>query len=463
MSAIDPIFRPRYLLSAACAASSTTGIPSARSGSRSAGCPARSTGRTAFVRSVTAAATSAGSMLRSSSSTSTNTGVAPVCTITFAVAGQVIGDVITSSPGPIPRATSARWSAAVPEARASTCSASRYSAMRRSSSAARGPVVSHPERSVSATAAISSSPIAGGWNPSIAGRRVVSDESFDISLESNHRFSLRGALEGFLPGVADRQNGACPVGSPSEGLETMAGAAVDPDAPNPVLGEGLFDAGPLTQLARRSDEKANAGTAGARPRREPRRRNLLPKRCGQGSAVQVDAERDAAELGVVTPAESRGELTHARAFGADQHLCVARALHDPDRRGRGRCRLDDRSDLRRLEPARPRMSQRHAESRQRRGQPVGHGEWVEMPSGREGVDRDLEAGHVLLDEQRRGPSGVEGDAHGLAGLVGGTHERQPALPLPVRCLDHAGKPDPLGSRSRLLGARADLELRLRNA
>ena len=36
--------------------------------------------------------------------------------------------------------------------------------MRASSSAVRGPVVSQPERSVSVTASISSSAIAGGWN-----------------------------------------------------------------------------------------------------------------------------------------------------------------------------------------------------------------------------------------------------------------------------------------------------------
>ena len=39
-------------------------------------------------------------MLSVSSRTSANTGVAPVCTITFAVAGQVSDVVITSSPGP---------------------------------------------------------------------------------------------------------------------------------------------------------------------------------------------------------------------------------------------------------------------------------------------------------------------------------------------------------------------------
>ena len=110
-------------------------------------------------------------MFRSESRTSAKTGVAPAWTITFAVAGHVIGVVITSSPGPTPTASSARWSAAVPDATASTCSASTNSAKRRSSSAERGPVVSQPERRVSATASISSSPIAGGWNPSIVALR----------------------------------------------------------------------------------------------------------------------------------------------------------------------------------------------------------------------------------------------------------------------------------------------------
>ena len=75
----------------------------------------------AFVRGVTSPATRSGSMFRSVSRTSAKTGVAPVWTITFAVAGQVIGVVITSSPGPIPSATSARCMAAVPDETASAC------------------------------------------------------------------------------------------------------------------------------------------------------------------------------------------------------------------------------------------------------------------------------------------------------------------------------------------------------
>ena len=55
----------------------------------------------AFVRGVIAASMSVGSMFRSSAFTSTKTGVAPQWTTTFAVAGHVMGVVITSSPGPI--------------------------------------------------------------------------------------------------------------------------------------------------------------------------------------------------------------------------------------------------------------------------------------------------------------------------------------------------------------------------
>ena len=89
------------------------------------GWPARCTGTIAFVRSVTSSATRAGSTLRSESRTSAKTGVAPAWTITFAVAGHVIGLVITSSPGPTPSASSERWSAAVPDESATTCRAPR--------------------------------------------------------------------------------------------------------------------------------------------------------------------------------------------------------------------------------------------------------------------------------------------------------------------------------------------------
>src|SRR3989442_10379548 len=197
-------------------------------------------------------------MFRSPSRTSAKIGVAPAWTITFAVAGQGIGVGITSSPGPPPSASAERWSAAVPDATASACLAPAYSAKRSSSSAARGPVVSQPERSVSATAAISSSPIAGGWKPSIVFLRV-SDESFDIGLESDCLFSPRSALERLLAALAHGQDRSGPVRSTAKLLETVARAAVDPNAADAFLSKGLLDARHLPQRTGRRDEKADAG------------------------------------------------------------------------------------------------------------------------------------------------------------------------------------------------------------
>src|SRR5712691_4880479 len=111
--------------------------------------------------------------------------------------------------------------------------------MRRSSSAARGPVVSQPERSVSVTAAISSSPIAGGWKPSIVARRD-SDESFDIGLESECLFSSGSALERLLAAVAYGQARCRPIRSSAGLLEAVARTAVYRDATDALLSTGLL-------------------------------------------------------------------------------------------------------------------------------------------------------------------------------------------------------------------------------
>src|SRR2546422_8383196 len=67
----------------------------------------------------TAASTAAGERLSVSGSTSTSTGRAPTCSITFTEAVNVSGVVITSSPGPTPRVASAVCSPAVQELSAS--------------------------------------------------------------------------------------------------------------------------------------------------------------------------------------------------------------------------------------------------------------------------------------------------------------------------------------------------------
>ena len=76
--------------------------------------PYRWTGRIAFVRGVIAASTAAGSMQKSSSRTSTRTGVAPTRRIALTVALKLNETVITSSPGPIPSAWRIASRATVP-------------------------------------------------------------------------------------------------------------------------------------------------------------------------------------------------------------------------------------------------------------------------------------------------------------------------------------------------------------
>ena len=98
----------------------------------------------ARVRGVIAAAIRRTSMLHVSGSTSTNTGFPPSSTIISAVATNVNGHVITSSPGFSPIAISAIWSASVPLLHVMQCLAPAYRASRSSSSATSGPRMNWP-------------------------------------------------------------------------------------------------------------------------------------------------------------------------------------------------------------------------------------------------------------------------------------------------------------------------------
>ena len=118
----------------------------------------------ARVRPVIAASIRAGLIVSVSRSTSTSTGRAPTCSTTLTVAANVSGVVITSSPGPIPLASSAVWRAAVHELTATAAGAETAAANSASNWAALGPVVIQSERRVSTTSAISSSPMSGGEN-----------------------------------------------------------------------------------------------------------------------------------------------------------------------------------------------------------------------------------------------------------------------------------------------------------
>ena len=97
--------------------------------------------------------------------------------VAFTVAGHVKELVTTSSPGPIPAATSDRCSASVHDDVATAWGTPVRAAKRSSSSAVRGPDVSQPERSVATTDSTSSSPITGGEKSSIVPRTGVPPSS----------------------------------------------------------------------------------------------------------------------------------------------------------------------------------------------------------------------------------------------------------------------------------------------
>ena len=89
----------------------------------------------------------------------------------------------------------------------------------------RGPLVSQPLRSVSATASISSSPIAGGWNE----RKVLRlEESFCIGgSEADELGGAVGARERLVAALAVGEHEPGPVTPSPERPERPAGRAVD--------------------------------------------------------------------------------------------------------------------------------------------------------------------------------------------------------------------------------------------
>src|SRR5438874_13331050 len=120
-----------------------------------------STATTAFVRSVIAASTAAGSRFSVRGSTSAKTGLAPSKMKQLADATKETGEVIASSPGPSPAMWQSRWSPAVPLETAAAYGAPTRSATRSSKRSIVGPRDKRPERSTSRTSSSSRSPIQG--------------------------------------------------------------------------------------------------------------------------------------------------------------------------------------------------------------------------------------------------------------------------------------------------------------
>src|SRR5919197_329167 len=106
------------------------------------------TGSSPAVRSPTAAAAAAGSMLSVAGSMSQKTGVTPSYSRQLAEATKLNGLVMTSSPGPQSSARTPRWRAAVPEDTPTASSTPSHSAKAPSKRSSAGPSESLPERMV---------------------------------------------------------------------------------------------------------------------------------------------------------------------------------------------------------------------------------------------------------------------------------------------------------------------------
>src|SRR5271157_4395862 len=132
-------------------------------GSRSAGRPNRWTGMMARVFGVMTAAINAGLMLKVTGSMSTKTGFAPTRAMEPAVAMKLKGDVMTSSPGPMPAAIKERTRASVPEAQPMANLAPSFAASSSSRSFTSGPRMKYWLSKTRVTAAITSSRMEANW------------------------------------------------------------------------------------------------------------------------------------------------------------------------------------------------------------------------------------------------------------------------------------------------------------
>ena len=290
----------------------------------------------AFVRSVTSAGISAGSMLRSPSRTSQKTGVAPQCSITFAVAGQVIGLVITSSPGPTPT----REQREVERGRA------------------RG------DREHVLGLEVGGHPLLEQRGPR-AGRQPARaqrlDDGGDLLLPDRGRLEAEpGATRGaHRPGSVR----SAPHGEPARGRRRgrrrwrgsrrpgrrRAGAA---RSASRAAGRSAPTRRPRRASASSTPSVARSTPSGATRKRThapPTRTARTPIACdtlSQGfspsaketaRSLRSTPERGAAELGVVAAAEAGRDLDHVGpAVGAEPDLGVARPVLDPERRDGGR-------------------------------------------------------------------------------------------------------------------------------
>ena len=187
----------------------------------------------------------------------------------------------------------------------------------------------------------------------------------------------------------------------------------------------------------------------------------LAERSRDRERVEVDAERDPAELGVVAAADTGRQLGHQRPLSAEEELGRRRAGDDSDGRGGRGCGLDRSADVGRLELGGPELHERNPEGGRWGLLAVGDGQRHEAPVDGEAVDGDERPLDELLHEA------VVALRLRERGCRAGRHrrpvERQPDGPLAgaVGRLDHDRIAELVRRRRNLVGRAADARARLR--
>ena len=136
----------------------------------------------------------------------------------------------------------------------------------------------------------------------------------------------------------------------------------------------------------------------------------------------------------MTAAEARSQLNHAGSVHPDPDLRVRRPVPDPERLRRGAGRLDRTLCFRNTRPG---VRQRDPERRRVGGEAIGDEQRMEDAVDRDGLDGDLRAVDVLLDDVDTVPRGLDRRLDRGRKLLLGAHEREPALALAVGSLDDA--------------------------
>ena len=325
--------------------------------------------------------------------------------MTFAVAGHVIGVVITSSPGPTPSASSERCIAAVPEETASACFApdvlgepalqlgrvaGRSSAS--PSAASRRRPRSPPRRSRAA----GSRGTRRGPRRSRRARGSRQRESVRVSPPASR---VRAPPRGSRRRRARRRRG-----------RTRAAAA---RSRQPGWRYTRTHATPSRPRARSTPSTAPTAPSGgrrgtARTRRRQRRRgearhseSRSPRAAASASPLRSTPSA-ASQSSASCPPPSRAASSHDTGPSvAEQHLRVRRPVANAERRGGRRAQPATAASTSAGALARPDVGERDAERGRLGDDAVGHGERDERAADGEGVDRQLRPVDELLDEHDR--------------------------------------------------------------